>query len=30
MISKAKHYIYIENQFFISNTAGGNIKNKIA
>lgn len=30
MISKAKHYIYIENQFFISSQAGGGIANTIA
>jgi phospholipase D1/2 len=30
LIDKARHFIYIENQFFISDTAGDPIKNKIA
>lgn len=30
LIEKAKHFIYIENQFFISDTAGDPVKNKIA
>lgn len=30
LISEAKHFIYIENQFFISNTAGDPVKNEIA
>ena len=30
LISSAQHYIYIENQFFISSTAGSVVKNKIA
>lgn len=29
LIDKAKHFIYIENQFFISDTAGHPVKNKI-
>lgn len=29
MIAKAKHYIYIENQFFMSSTAHKSIKNNI-
>lgn len=30
LIEKAKHFIYIENQFFISDTAGYPVRNKIA
>ncbi|CAD8151474.1 unnamed protein product [Paramecium pentaurelia] len=30
LIQDAKHYIYIENQFFISNTAGYPVKNLVA
>lgn len=30
LIDKANHFIYIENQFFISGTAGEPVKNKIA
>jgi phospholipase D1/2 len=30
LIDKAKNFIYIENQFFISNTAGDVVKNSIA
>jgi phosphatidylserine/phosphatidylglycerophosphate/cardiolipin synthase-like enzyme len=30
LIEMAKHYIYIENQFFISSTAGSPVKNDIA
>jgi phospholipase D1/2 len=30
MISEAEHFIYIENQFFISSTAGDPVKNQIA
>lgn len=30
LIDNAKHFIYIENQFFISSTAGNDIQNKIA
>jgi len=30
MIGEAKHYIYIENQFFISSLAGGGVGNKVA
>lgn len=30
MISKSKKFIYIENQFFISSTAGNPIHNRIA
>jgi phospholipase D1/2 len=30
MIDKANHFIYIENQFFISDTAGKPVKNEIA
>lgn len=30
LIDKAEYYIYIENQFFISSTAGGPVQNKIA
>ncbi|KRX08542.1 hypothetical protein PPERSA_13023 [Pseudocohnilembus persalinus] len=30
LITKAQHFIYIENQFFISNSAGNLVKNKIA
>eukprot|EP01080_Neovahlkampfia_damariscottae_P001007 gene1007-9913_t len=30
LISKAKYYIYIEQQFFISSTAGGGVVNTIA
>jgi len=29
-IQHAKHFIYIENQYFISSTAGGKVKNDIA
>jgi phospholipase D1/2 len=29
-IEEAKHFIYIENQFFISGTAGHKVKNRIA
>lgn len=29
LIEKAEHFIYIENQFFISSTAGNPIRNKI-
>ena len=29
LIEKAEHYIYIENQYFISSTAGGIVENKI-
>jgi phospholipase D1/2 len=29
-IHEAKHFIYIENQYFISNTAGGKVRNEIA
>ena len=30
LIAQAKHFIYIENQFFISSTAGRPVKNQIA
>ena len=30
LIERAKHFIYIENQFFISDTAGSPVRNKIA
>lgn len=30
LIEKSKHFIYIENQFFISDTAGYPVRNKIA
>ena len=30
LIDKADHFIYIENQFFISSTAGSKVKNSIA
>ena len=30
MISEAKHFIYIENQFFISGLAGGPVRNLVA
>jgi phospholipase D1/2 len=30
LIQEAKHFIYIENQFFISSTAGAPVENKIA
>jgi len=30
LINNAEHYIYIENQFFISSTAGECVKNQIA
>lgn len=30
LINKAEHFVYIENQFFISGTAGSPIKNQIA
>jgi phospholipase D1/2 len=30
LIGQSKHFIYIENQFFMSNTAGPSIKNGIA
>lgn len=30
MIKNAKHYIYIENQFFVSCTSGQPVRNKIA
>lgn len=30
LIEKSKHFIYIENQFFISDTAGAPVRNKIA
>ena len=30
LIDQADHFIYIENQFFISNTAGVPVKNSIA
>jgi phospholipase D1/2 len=29
-IENAKHFIYIENQFFISGVAGNSVKNEIA
>jgi phospholipase D1/2 len=30
LIDNAKHYIYIENQYFISSLGGGGIENRIA
>ena len=30
LIAAAKHYIYIENQFFISCSAGGIVENQVA
>lgn len=30
LIQKAKHFIYIENQFFVSSTSGHTVENKIA
>ena len=30
LISEAQHFIYIENQFFISSTAGNPVKNLVA
>lgn len=30
LISEADHFIYIENQFFVSSVAGSNVENKIA
>lgn len=30
LIEKSEHFIYIENQFFISDTAGAEVQNKIA
>ncbi|KAL0482919.1 phospholipase D [Acrasis kona] len=29
IISKAKHYLYIENQYFIGSTAGGQVRNMV-
>lgn len=29
-IEHAEHFIYIENQFFVSSTAGPNVKNRVA
>eukprot|EP00742_Colponemidia_sp_Colp-10_P021096 GILJ01024679.1.p2 GENE.GILJ01024679.1~~GILJ01024679.1.p2 ORF type:complete len:595 (-),score=81.98 GILJ01024679.1:153-1937(-) len=30
LIEHAEHFIYIENQFFVSDTAGGGVKNRLA
>jgi phospholipase D1/2 len=30
LITKAKHFIYIENQYFIGSTAGGQVRNVVA